>query len=140
MRFVPHDGRATELSDASSRAPSLHPPASLAAYALLGAMPMIMITGQKGIMKSRQAGFQIVDVVSAFKSLTKMSRQIVSTEAIPTRSGTRFGLRRRNGRARCCWSCPKTLPARRPSPSRWFRCIRSKFPLRIGLRSTAQPI
>src|SRR6478609_842023 len=55
-----------------------------AAYALLGAMPMIMITGQKAIMKSRQAGFQIVDVVSAFKPLTKMSRQIVSTGTIPT--------------------------------------------------------
>jgi acetolactate synthase I/II/III large subunit len=55
-----------------------------AAYALLGAMPMVMITGQKGIMKSRQAGFQIVDVVSAFKPLTKMSRQIVSTATIPT--------------------------------------------------------
>src|SRR5215475_15932011 len=40
-----------------------------AAYALLGAMPMVMITGQKGIMSSRQAGFQIVDVVSAFKPL-----------------------------------------------------------------------
>src|SRR5246500_1830110 len=49
-----------------------------AAYALLGAMPMVMITGQKGIMSSRQAGFQIVDVVGAFKPLTKMSRQIVS--------------------------------------------------------------
>jgi acetolactate synthase I/II/III large subunit len=55
-----------------------------AAYALLGAMPMIMITGQKAIMKSRQAGFQIVDVVSTFKPLTKMSRQIVSTASIPT--------------------------------------------------------
>jgi acetolactate synthase-1/2/3 large subunit len=47
-------------------------------------MPMIMITGQKGIMNSRQAGFQIVDIVSAFKPLTKMSRQIVSTATIPT--------------------------------------------------------
>jgi acetolactate synthase-1/2/3 large subunit len=55
-----------------------------AAYALLGAMPMIMITGQKGIMKSRQAGFQIVDVVTAFKPLTKVSRQIVSAATIPT--------------------------------------------------------
>ena len=55
-----------------------------AAYALLGAMPMVMITGQKGIMKSRQAGFQIVDVVTAFRPLTKMSRQIVSSATIPT--------------------------------------------------------
>src|SRR6478672_1092828 len=36
-----------------------------AAYALLGAMPMILITGQKGILSSKQARFQIVDVVSS---------------------------------------------------------------------------
>ncbi len=55
-----------------------------AAYALLGAMPMIMITGQKGILSSRQARFQIVDIVAAMKPLTKLSRQIVSTKMITT--------------------------------------------------------
>ena len=55
-----------------------------AAYALLGAMPMIMITGQKGILSSRQARFQIVDVVAGMKPLTKLSRQIVSPTMIPT--------------------------------------------------------
>ncbi len=55
-----------------------------AAYAHLGAMPMVMITGQKGIMASRQARFQVVDVVSAFRPITKLSRQIVSTGTIPT--------------------------------------------------------
>src|ERR1700690_103666 len=55
-----------------------------AAYALLGAMPMIMITGQKGILSSRQARFQVVDVVAAMKPLTKLSRQIVSAAMIPT--------------------------------------------------------
>lgn len=55
-----------------------------AAYALLGAMPMIMITGQKGILSSRQARFQIVDIVAAMKPLTKLSRQIVSAAMIPT--------------------------------------------------------
>jgi len=55
-----------------------------AAYALLGAMPMIMITGQKGILSSRQARFQIVDIVAAMKPLTKLSRQIVSSMMIPT--------------------------------------------------------
>lgn len=54
-----------------------------AAYALLGAMPMVMITGQKGIRSSRQARFQIVDVVAAMKPLTKLSRQIVSPRMIP---------------------------------------------------------
>jgi acetolactate synthase-1/2/3 large subunit len=55
-----------------------------AAYALLGAMPMIMITGQKGILSSRQARFQIVDTVAVMKPLTKLSRQIVSSMMIPT--------------------------------------------------------
>src|SRR5690349_15486946 len=55
-----------------------------AAYALLGAMPMILITGQKGILSSKQARFQIVDVVSSMTPLTKMARQIVSAAAIPT--------------------------------------------------------
>ncbi|MDX8531830.1 acetolactate synthase large subunit [Mesorhizobium sp. VK25A] len=54
-----------------------------AAYALLGAMPMVMITGQKGVRSSRQARFQIVDVVAAMKPLTKLSRQIVSPRMIP---------------------------------------------------------
>src|SRR6202051_3291386 len=55
-----------------------------AAYALLGAMPMIMLTGQKGILSSRQARFQVVDIVAAMKPLTKLSRQIVSPLMIPT--------------------------------------------------------
>src|ERR1700722_15802231 len=61
-----------------------------AAYALLGGMPMIMLTGQKGIMSSRQAQFQIVDVVTALKPLPTLSRQIVSTRTIPTLVGDAF--------------------------------------------------
>src|SRR6202047_4566433 len=55
-----------------------------AAYALLGAMPMILITGQKGILSSKQGRFQIVDVVASMTPLTKLSRQIVSPVMIPT--------------------------------------------------------
>src|ERR1700720_1765193 len=55
-----------------------------AAYALLGAMPMIMITGQKGILSRKQARFQVVDIVSTMTPLTKMARQIVSTTTIPS--------------------------------------------------------
>ena len=55
-----------------------------AAYALLGAMPMVMITGQKGILSRKQAGFQVVDVVSTMTPLTKMADQIVSPATIPT--------------------------------------------------------
>jgi acetolactate synthase-1/2/3 large subunit len=55
-----------------------------AAFAHVGAMPMIMITGQKGILSSHQARFQIVDIVAAMKPLTKLAHQIVSTGTIPT--------------------------------------------------------
>lgn len=55
-----------------------------AAYALLGAMPMVMITGQKGVLSSRQARFQIVDMVATMTPLTKSARQIVSPQMIPT--------------------------------------------------------
>jgi acetolactate synthase I/II/III large subunit len=55
-----------------------------AAFAHVGAMPMVMITGQKGILTSRQARFQIVDMVAAMRPLTKLAHQLVSTETIPT--------------------------------------------------------
>jgi acetolactate synthase-1/2/3 large subunit len=55
-----------------------------AAYSLLGAMPMVMITGQKGILSRKQAQFQLVDIVSTMTPLTKMARQIVSATSIPT--------------------------------------------------------
>jgi acetolactate synthase I/II/III large subunit len=70
-----------------------------AAYALLGAMPMIMITGQKAIMTAKQARFQIVDVVASMRPLTKMTRQIVSAASIPTlvRDAFRVALEERPG-------------------------------------------
>ncbi|WP_086386662.1 acetolactate synthase large subunit, partial [Caballeronia sordidicola] len=55
-----------------------------AAYAHLGAMPMVLITGQKAIMTAHQARFQIVDIVATMKPLTKASRQIVSGSSIPS--------------------------------------------------------
>jgi acetolactate synthase-1/2/3 large subunit len=55
-----------------------------AAYAKLGAMPMVMLTGQKGVLSHKQARFQVVDVVSTMTPLTKMAQQIVSTATIPT--------------------------------------------------------
>ena len=54
-----------------------------AAYAHLGAMPMILLTGQKPVMSAMQARFQIVDIVASMKPLTKLTRQIVSPASIP---------------------------------------------------------
>ena len=70
-----------------------------AAYAHLGAMPMIMITGQKAIMTARQARFQIVDVVASMKPLTKITRQIVGGASIPAvvRDAFRVAMEERPG-------------------------------------------
>ncbi len=56
-----------------------------AAYAQLGAMPMLMITGQKPVKLSKQGHFQIVNIVDMMKPLTKFTRQIVSADNIPAR-------------------------------------------------------
>lgn len=56
-----------------------------AAYAQLGAMPMLMLTGQKPVKRSKQGQFQIIDVVDMMTPLTKFTRQIVGSATIPAR-------------------------------------------------------
>lgn len=56
-----------------------------AAYAQLGAMPMVMLTGQKPIRHSKQGRFQIIDVVDMMQPVTKYAHQIVSADTIPSR-------------------------------------------------------
>ena len=63
-----------------------------AAYAQLGAMPMLMITGQKPIKSSKQGQFQIVDIIDMMKPLTKYTRQIASANNIPSRIREAFRL------------------------------------------------
>ena len=63
-----------------------------AAYAQLGAMPMLMITGQKPIKTSKQGQFQIVDVIDMMRPLTKYTRQIVNGHNIPSRIREAFRL------------------------------------------------
>lgn len=53
------------------------------AYAQLGGMPLIVITGQKPQNKSKQGAFQIIDVVGMMKPLTKYATSIVSGARIP---------------------------------------------------------
>src|SRR5690606_6371468 len=53
-----------------------------AAYAQLGGMPMMMITGQKPIKKSKQGRFQIVDIVDLMRPITKFTKQIVNANNI----------------------------------------------------------
>ena len=63
-----------------------------AAYAQLGAMPMMMITGQKPIKSSKQGQFQIVDIVEMMKPLTKYTQQIVSGENVSSKIREAFRL------------------------------------------------
>ncbi|ARN76143.1 acetolactate synthase large subunit [Oceanicoccus sagamiensis] len=63
-----------------------------AAYAQLGAMPMLMVTGQKPVKSSKQGQFQIVDVVDMMNPLTKFTHQIVSGDNIPSKIREAFRL------------------------------------------------
>jgi acetolactate synthase-1/2/3 large subunit len=91
-----------------------------AAYALLGAMPMIMITGQKGVLSSKQARFQVVDIVSTMTPLTKMARQIISPATIHRTCGRLSGSRRKRDPGPSISNCRRTSqPSRLP---RWRRC------------------
>jgi acetolactate synthase-1/2/3 large subunit len=62
------------------------------AYAQLGGMPMLMITGQKPIKKSKQGRFQILDVVAMMGPITKYTRQLASADNIPSRIREAFRL------------------------------------------------
>ncbi|MFD2203104.1 acetolactate synthase large subunit [Shivajiella indica] len=63
-----------------------------AAYAQLGGMPMMMITGQKPIKKSKQAKFQIIDVVDMMRPITKYTKQIVNSNNIASQVREAFRL------------------------------------------------
>lgn len=70
-----------------------------AAFAQLGAMPMLMITGQKPIKASKQGRFQILDVVNVMRPVTKFTRQIVNGDTIPSlvRESFRLAIEERPG-------------------------------------------
>jgi acetolactate synthase-1/2/3 large subunit len=63
-----------------------------AAYAQLGGMPILMITGQKPIKKSKQGRFQILNVVDMMRPITKYTHQLASADNIPSRIREAFRL------------------------------------------------
>jgi len=70
-----------------------------AAYAQLGGMPMLMITGQKPIKASKQGQFQIVDIVTMMRPITKFTKQVVhgNTIASTVREAFRLAMEERPG-------------------------------------------
>lgn len=69
------------------------------AYAQLGGFPLVMITGQKPIKHSKQGQFQIIDIVSMMKPITKYAKQIVNVDMIPSmvREAFRLAVEERPG-------------------------------------------
>ncbi|MDA3918117.1 MAG: acetolactate synthase large subunit [Deltaproteobacteria bacterium] len=69
------------------------------AYAQLGGMPLLVITGQKPIKTSKQGKFQIINVVDMMKPITKYCRSIVNGNSIPSmvREVFRISLEERPG-------------------------------------------
>lgn len=63
-----------------------------AAYAQLGAMPMLIISGQKPIKTSKQGQFQIVNVVDMMRPLTKYTHQIIDGRSVPSKVREAFRL------------------------------------------------
>lgn len=66
--------------------------ATAGAYAYLGGMPLLMITGQKPIKNPRQGRFQIIDVCSMMDPITKYTHQLASADNIPSRMREAFRL------------------------------------------------
>lgn len=54
------------------------------AYAQLGGMPLLVITGQKPIRKSKQGKFQVINAVRMMEPLTKFAATIESVDRIPS--------------------------------------------------------
>jgi len=53
------------------------------AYAQLGAMPMVVLTGQKPIKTAKQGKFQIIDVVEMMEPLTKYTKSVTHGQNVP---------------------------------------------------------
>jgi acetolactate synthase I/II/III large subunit len=70
-----------------------------AAFAQLGAMPMVILTGQKPIKKSKQARFQIINVIDMMQPVTKFTKQIVNGNTITAdiREAFRIAIQERPG-------------------------------------------
>jgi acetolactate synthase-1/2/3 large subunit len=87
-----------------------------AAYAQLGAMPMMMISGQKPIKSSKQGMFQILDVVDLMRPVTKYTHQISNANTIPAkvREAFRLAMEERPGAVHL--ELPEDIAAEVPAP------------------------
>jgi len=102
-----------------------------AAYATLGGMPILMITGQKPIKASKQGRFQIIDVVHMMKPLTKCSKQVVNANNIASmvREGFKIAQQEKPGAVHI--ELPEDI-ASEEIEMRLFDVVKSYYPVADG--------
>ena len=87
-----------------------------AAYAQLGGFPLILITGQKPIKKSKQGRFQIIDVVEMMTPLTKYSKSIVDVGMVSTTIREAFKIAQEEKPGCVCIEFPEDVSAEELTP------------------------
>lgn len=99
-----------------------------AAYAQLGAMPLVMITGQKPIKTSKQGKFQIIDVVEMMQPLTKFTKQVTHAAHIPSiiREAFRLATEERPGAVHI--ELPEDIAQEQVSKPMLFEVVDYKIP------------
>lgn len=110
-----------------------------AAYAQLGAMPLVIITGQKPIKTSKQGKFQIVDVVDMMQPLTKFTKQVTHGAHIPSivREAFRLAQEERPGAVHI--ELPEDIAVEEVAEPRIFEVVGFKIPY-AGIETIAQAV
>lgn len=79
------------------------------AHAQLGGMPLVAITGQKGIRENTQANFQVLDIVNMMRPLTKRAVSISSPKIIPKEIRQAFKLATTERQGVCHLELPEDI-------------------------------
>ncbi|MCB0493139.1 MAG: acetolactate synthase large subunit [Cyclobacteriaceae bacterium] len=110
-----------------------------AAYAQLGAMPLVIITGQKPIKTSKQGKFQIVDVVDMMQPLTKFTKQVTHGAHIPSivREAFRLAQEERPGAVHI--ELPEDIAVEEVAEPRIFEVVDFKIPY-AGIETITQAV
>ena len=110
-----------------------------AAYAQLGAMPLVMITGQKPIKISKQGKFQIIDVVEMMQPITKYTKQITHSEHIPSivREAFRVAQEERPGTVHI--ELPEDIAQEKIDNPRIFDVVNYRIP-NVGNKTISQAV
>ncbi len=105
--------------------PTLDPGATnlvtASAYAYLGGMPIMMVTGQKPIKKPKQGRFQNIDVCGMMVPITRYTHQFALADTF-RRGHVKSSVSQKKRRpGPSIWSCRKISPPSKPRARRSLR-------------------